>query len=300
MSELRQKMIREMDLRNFSDSTKRAYVSAVAGLVRHHKKAPDQIGREEIEDYLLHLKNGLKLSWSTCNVALSGIRFFFSETLKADWAGVDLPPRNSQFKVPAVLSQGQVMRIIDAAENMKHRILLMTTYSAGLRVSEVVSLKPEHIESERMMIRVEQAKGNKDRYTLLSNRLLGELRQYWKIYRPKQWLFPSSWSPEKHIDISSAQKIYYKAKKQAGIQKGKGIHVLRHCFATHLLEAGYDVRRIQILMGHRALSTTMTYLHVTRKGISSITSPLDLPEFDDNRKNPWEKEADDGDKAEIM
>lgn len=300
MSELRQKMMREMDLRNFSDSTKRAYVSAVAGLVRHYKKGPDKIGQEDVENYLLHLKNGLNLSWSTCNVALSGIRFFYNETVKADWAKIDLPPRKSQFKVPVVLSQGQVMQIIDAAENMKHRILLMTTYSGGLRVSEAVSLKPEHIESERMMIRVEQAKGNKDRYTLLSNRLLGELRQYWKIYRPKQWLFPSSWSPEKHIDISSAQKMYYKAKKRAGIQKGKGIHVLRHCFATHLLEAGYDVRRIQILMGHRALSTTMTYLHVTRKGISAITSPLDLPEFDDKNKSPWKEDANGGDQAQVV
>lgn len=292
MSELRQKMIKEMDLRNFSASTKRAYLNAVIGLTRYYRKAPDKIGQDAVEDYLLYLKNERRLSWSACNVAASGFKFFYNETLKSDSVGIDLPRRQKVTKLPVVLSQNQVMQIIEATDNLKHRILLMTIYSAGLRVSEAVLLKPEHIESERMLIRVEQGKGNKDRYTLLSVRLLKELRQYWRFCRPKQWLFPSSWSPQRHIDISTAQKIYYKAKKRAGIQKGKGIHVLRHCFATHLFEAGYDVKRIQIMMGHRALSTTMTYLHVTQKGLSAITSPLDLPEFEGTHKNPWEEAAD--------
>jgi len=289
MSELRQKMIKEMDLRNFSASTKRAYLSAMIGLTRHYGQSPDKIGQEAIKDYLLYLKNERKLSWSACNVAASGFKFFYNETLKSDSCCVELPPRKKTTKLPVVFSRRQVMQIIEAADNIKHRVLLMTIYSGGLRVSEAVSLKPEHIESERMLIRVEQGKGNTDRYTLLSVRLLNELRQYWRICRPKQWLFPSSWSPEKHIDISSAQKIYYKAKKRSGIKNGKGIHVLRHCFATHLLEAGYDVRRIQIMMGHRALSTTMAYLHVTQSGLAKITSPLDLPEFEDTEKNPWEE-----------
>ncbi|MBU4470722.1 MAG: tyrosine-type recombinase/integrase [Desulfobacteraceae bacterium] len=149
------------------------------------------------------------------------------------------------------------MRIIDAPDNLKHRVLLMTIYSGGLRVSEAVSLKPAHIDSERMLIRVEDSKGAKDRYTLLSKKLLKELRLYWKVCKPKHWLFPSTRNPEHPIDTSSAQKIFYNAKNKAGISKGNGIHVLRHCFATHLLEAGYDVRRIQIMMGHTALSTPM-------------------------------------------
>ena len=185
-----------------------------------------------------------------------------------------------------------VVNLIEATDNLKHRVLLMTIYSGGLRVSEAVALKPEHIESERMVIRVEQAKGDKDRYTLLSTKLLKELREYWRICKPKIWLFPSPFFPERHIETSSAQKIFYKTKKKAGIKKGRGIHVLRHCFATHLLEAGYDIRRIQMMLGHRSLSTTMTYLHMTRNGMAKITSPLDFPDDEDYAANPWEEEDD--------
>jgi site-specific recombinase XerD len=155
-------------------------------------------------------------------------------------------------------------------------MLLMTTYAAGLRVSEVVNLKPSDIHSNRMMIRVEQAKGNKDRYTILSTRLLEELRLYWKLYRPTAWLFPSSREPNRKMDIGCAQKIYYEAKRRAGITRGHGIHTLRHCFATHLLETGVDLRTIQTLMGHSSITTTMRYLQVRRQILDSNQTRLDL------------------------
>ena len=297
MSELRKRMTREMDLRNFADSTQRAYLHAVKELSGYYKKSPDQITQKEVEDYLLHLKNDRKLAFSSRNVAAAGFKFFFNEVLKDKSCHIDLPPRHKTTKLPVIFSRKEVIGLIEAASNLKHRVLLMAVYSGGLRVSEAVALKPEHIESERMVIRVEQAKGAKDRYTLLSKRLLSELRGYWKTCKPKNWLFPSPFFPERHIDTSSAQRIFYKAKKKAGIKKGKGIHVLRHCFATHLLEAGYDLRRIQMMLGHRSLSTTMTYLHMTRNGIAKMVSPLDFPELEDYAANPWE-EADDDESKE--
>jgi integrase/recombinase XerD len=159
---------------------------------------------------------------------------------------------------------------------LKHRLILMTTYSAGLRASEVIVLKPEHIDSKRMLIKVENGKGGKDRYTLLSERLLKELRHYYKTFQPKTYLFPSSYKDKALLCYESVRSIYENARKKAGIKKGPGLHTLRHSFATHLLEAGYDIRKIQILMGHKSLSTTMIYLHVSRETLSKIKSPLDL------------------------
>lgn len=158
----------------------------------------------------------------------------------------------------------------------------MTTYAGGLRVSELVQLKPIHIESDRMLIRVEQGKGNKDRYTLLSEQLLLNLRDYWKAYRPKIWLFPSK-DPNKPLTTMCAENAYNIAKQKAGIKRGRGIHTLRHCFATHLLEAGTDIRTIQMLMGHRSILTTMIYMQITRKRLTSVKSPLDLINFSKNR-----------------
>ena len=164
------------------------------------------------------------------------------------------------------------------AGNFKHRVLLMTTYSGGFRVSEVVRLRVSDIDSERMLIRVRQGKGNKDRYTLLSERLLEELRVYWQRYRPVNWLF-TGWGQDRPLSIGAAQKIYLRAKRSAGIKKEGGIHTLRHCFATHLLESGTDPRSIQVLMGHTHIGTTLRYVQVTDKKIDSIKSPLDQVKF---------------------
>jgi len=195
--------------------------------------------------------------------------------------------------LPEVLSTGEVAGILDAPDNIKHRVILMTAYSAGLRLSEIAHLKIEHINSARMQIRVDQGKGRKDRDTLLSQRLVQQLRVYYKAYRPDSWLF---YSKKRHIPMctTSIQRIYQSAKKKAGVKRGRGIHTLRHCFATHLLEAGCDLRRIQLLMGHRSLSTTMIYLHVSNTGLANVTSPLDRLHDTEEQTIPWQPSCDSG------
>jgi len=288
MSELRSKMIRAMRLKDFAPKTQKSYLSAVEGLSAFHKKAPDLINQEEVDDYLLHLKDTGKSS-STRNVVTSGLRFFYEKVLEEKTIALKFPSRKKPRILPEVLSKGEVQKIITATENIKNRVILMTAYSAGLRVSEVSKLKINHIDSENMVIRVEQGKGMKDRYSLLSKKLLEELRTYWKVYRPTSWLF---FSKDRNVPLSIAtmQKTYRRAKKKAGVTKGQGIHTLRHCFATHLLEAGYDVRRIQILMGHRSLSTTTVYLHVSRAGLAKIQSPLDIMEDEEDQASPWDND----------
>jgi site-specific recombinase XerD len=278
MTPLRQKMFNDMKIRNFSKKTQDAYISSVIGLAQFFHKSPAKLSQNDVQSYLLHLMENRKLSWSSCNVAVSGIKFFYHQTLDISSMNFVIPPRKKRTHLPQVLSKEELERLFASASNLKHRALLMTTYSAGLRVSEVVHLKVKDIESHRMMIRIEQAKGNKDRYTILSTRLLNELRTYWKTYRPDTWLFPSK-DPNKPMHTATVQRIYYSAKNNARITRGAGIHTLRHSFATHLLEAGVDPRTIQVLMGHNSLSTTMIYLKVTTKRLTSIRSPLDLLEI---------------------
>lgn len=289
MTQLREKMIKAMELRNFSPRTQTAYLAAVTNLAKHCIKSPDQISQDEVEDYLLYLKKERKLSYSTRNQVTSGLKFFFNQTLKNPDMELQLPRKKTPVKLPEVLSVDEVKRVINAPSNIKHRMILMTAYSAGLRVGEVVSLKLRHIVSARMLILVENGKGVKDRYTILSETLLENLRNYWHSYRPTKWLFPSP-NPEKHISKSTAQKLFVSAKKKAAISKGRGIHTLRHSFATHLLEAGYDISTIQKLLGHRHLSTTMIYLHVSKKVIAAVKSPLDFDQFADNPKCPWKED----------
>jgi site-specific recombinase XerD len=290
MSELRNKMIRMMELKDFSPRTQESYLAAVAGLAKFYMKSPDQLSQKEVEDYLLHLKMMGKSS-STRNVALCGIRFLLEQTLDEAPIRLNIPKRRQPKILPEVLSRGEVSLVIDAPANLKHRLILMTAYSAGLRLSEIVNLKVSHIDSAQMMIRVEQGKGRKDRYTLLSNRLLEELRTYWKVYRPESWLFFSK-TRDCPMCPTSIQRMYTRAKHDAGVTKGHGIHTLRHCFATHLLEAGYDLRKIQLLLGHRSLSTTVVYLHVSRGGLSKVRSPLDFIDEPEDKAVPWEVEHD--------
>lgn len=275
MTELRSKMIKSMELRNLSKNTQRSYLEAVSGLAKHYKKSPDKISKDMVEDYLLYLKNGKKHAPNSVGSVVSGLRFFYNHVLSNEENAPDYVYRKTR-KLPTVLSHEEVWQIINVPENLKHRLILMTAYSAGLRASEVIVLKPEHIDSKRMLIKVENGKGGKDRYTLLSERLLKELRHYYKIFQPKTYLFPSSYKDKGLLCYESVRSIYANARKKAGIKKGPGLHTLRHSFATHLLEAGYDIRKIQILMGHKSLSTTIIYLHVSRETLSKIKSPLDL------------------------
>jgi site-specific recombinase XerD len=283
-------MVKAMELKDFAPKTQKSYISAVEGLASFHKKSPDALNQEEVDDYLLHLKDTGK-SPSTRNVVTAGLRFLYEKVLEEHTIALKFPSRKKPRILPEVLSRHEVLKIINATANIKHRAVLMTAYSAGLRVSEISRLKNNHIDSEQMVIRVEQAKGKKDRYTLLSKKLLEELRTYWKVFRPESWLY---FTKDRNVPMSIAtmQKIYRRAKKNAGITKGQGIHTLRHCFATHLLEAGYDIRKIQILMGHRSLSTTMVYLHVSRAGLGKIQSPMDFIEDSEDCTSPWDNDDD--------
>jgi len=278
MTQLREQMIRAMELKNLSQNTQRSYLTAITGLAKHYQQSPLKVTDKMIEDYLLYLKNDKGNAPNSCSLVLTGLRFFYLNVAKKKIT-VDYSLRKKPRKLPTVLTMEQVGKLICACNNLKHRLILMTTYSAGLRASEVRNLKPEHIDSQRMLIKVECGKGNKDRYTLLSEKLLPQLRDYYKKYQPKTYLFPPSSVPigkRKPLSYQAVRCIYEKARKKAGLTKGEGIHTLRHSFATHLLEAGYDIRKIQVLMGHTRLSTTMIYLHVSRETLSKIPSPLDL------------------------
>ena len=277
MKPLRQKMIRAMELRNLAKGTQRNYLLSVIGVTRYYQTSPDKLSKEMIEDYLLYLKNGKGNTPGSCSVAASGLRFFYNHVADKK-ISIDYRFSKKRTRLPTVLTPEEIWKLIHTPKNLKHRLILMTAYSAGLRASEAAALKPEHIDSNRMLIKVENGKGGKQRYTILSVKLLKQLRHYYKTCKPQAYLFPSSYKHNKNqaLTYSSVYSIYEKARKKAGIKKGAGIHTLRHSFATHLLEAGYDLRRIQMLMGHTRLSTTMIYLHVSRETLSKIPSPLDL------------------------
>ena len=285
MTPMRQKMIKEMTLRRFSEKTQKSYLSSVTGLARYFKLSPEKINQQMIEEYMLHVMQERKLKWGSCNTILVGLRFFYIKMLGMDSLFINIPINKKGSELPEILSSDELESLFTVMTNQKHRTLLMTAYAAGLRVSELVNLKLADIDSKRMMIRVHQGKGRKDRYTILSKRLLKELRIYWKMYSPNLWLF-SGRDPEQPLPSGTAQKIYYQAKERAGIKKGKCIHTLRHCFATHLLEAGVDLRTIQMLMGHSNIKTTIIYLQLSKKHLSSTQSPLDLLEIPEGQNHP--------------
>ena len=275
MSELRERMIREMQLRRLSERTQESYLFGVRSLAKHYMRSPDQLTDREVQDFILHLLTVRRLVWSTCNIYVSGMKFLYGVTLGRTSTCLAIPPRKTEQRLPEILSTEELTRIFAVTTNLKHRTLLKTVYAAGLRVGEVVRLKVTDIDGDRMTIRVEQGKGRKDRYTTLSPRLLVDLREYWKSYRPTPWLFPGH-APDRPMAIDSAYMIYVRAKLKAGIHKEGSIHVLRHAFATHMLEAGVDLRTLQELLGHRSIGTTQRYLHVTRKSFGTPGNPLDL------------------------
>jgi len=274
MTPLRSQFESYMTLQRFSPKTKEAYTNAVKGLAMFYRTSPDKLGNEQVQSYLHYLIEDRKLAWSSVNVALSGLCCFYRHCLKRENTALSIPRRPRQHRLPKILSPEEVFRIIDSVTNLKQRVLLMTVYGAGLRVGEVVRLKSFHIERERKMIRVDQGKGRKDRYTLLPEILLHELEIYWRRSHPRQWLFPGR-REGNYISIATAQKYYERAREKAGIIHGQGIHTLRHCFATHLLEQGTDISMIKELLGHRSLKTTMNYLHLTKERTCILKSPLD-------------------------
>ena len=272
---LRKRFNDYMVLRGLSPNTQEAYILAVIGLSRYYNQSPANLSNDQIQAYLLHLIRDRAQAWSTLNVAFSAMRCFYTQILKWDETRFHIPRRSRQKKRPRVLSVQETSRLLGVVTYPKHRALLMTVYGAGLRVSEVVRLKPHHIESDRMLIRVEQAKGNVDRYTILQERLLEELRNYWRVYLPgKEWLFPGRDSNQP-LSRATAQRIYDKARNKAGIVRGRGIHTLRHCFATHMLEACEDLDSLQRWMGHKSIVTTSRYLHVCKPRQRTAKSPMD-------------------------
>jgi integrase/recombinase XerD len=275
MTPLRAKMIRDMELQRLAPRTQEAYIAAVAGLAKFYGRSPDQLHPDQIRAYLHHLLVERHRAWSSCNQVACGLKFFSVTTLGWDALHLNLPPRTGRRLLPQLMRVEELRRLFTSAATPRNRALLMTTYAAGLRVGEVVRLRLSDIESDRMLIRVNQGKGRKDRYTLLSVRLRAALRTYWHLYRPALWLFTGH-DRTQPLSIATAQKIYYHAKRGAGILHGKGIHTLRHCFATHLLEAGVDLHTIQLLLGHRTIDTTTRYLHITRRHLAKVHSPFDL------------------------
>jgi site-specific recombinase XerD len=256
--------------------TRESYLAAVAGLARYAGKRPDRLTDREVQAYLLYLIQERHLAWSRCNVAAQALRFFYHTTLGRSRTRFTIPAPKQPSKLPAIFSRAEVSRLLAAASLPKHRALWMTTYGAGLRVSEVVHLEVGDLDGERHAIHVRHGKGGQDRYTLLSERLLTELRAYWRAERPRRpWLFPTR-DGRRAMHPGTAQKIYSTVKARAQIAKPGGIHALRHAFATHLLEAGTDLRTIQERLGHRHITTTMRYLHLAQKQVLGQRSPLDL------------------------
>lgn len=278
MTELRRRMTDDMVVRRMAEATQEAYLSAVVGLARFYRRSPDQITEAEVQTYLLHLIRERKRAWSTCNIVVHGLRFFYHVTLKQARTTFSIPAGRQPSTLPEILSREEIQRLIAATDSHKQRALVATAYATGLRVKELVHLKLTDLDAARGMIRVEQGKGAKDRYTILSPCLLEELRAYWTRARPRVWLFPGR-DGQRPLDTSGVGKAYTEAKRRAGITKRGGIHALRHAFATHLLEMGVDLPTIQRLLGHTSIQTTMRYLHVARSSLTLHGAPIELLSF---------------------
>ncbi len=275
MTRLRQKFIEDLEIRNYVPSTIRAYVRHVAAFAAYYSQPPDQLGPDQIHHYQLYLFRERELAPGTIAQIVSGLRFFYETTLGRPWVSGRIPYPRRERRLPVVLSRAEVAVLLDALRNLKHRAMLTTLYAAGLRVSELVTLQLDDIDSQRMFIRVRQGKGRKDREALLPARLLEMLRVYWKSSKPVVWLFPGE-DPKRPITTRSVRLVCTQAAKKAKLSKHVSPHTLRHSFATHLLEDGVDLRTIQVLLGHRDLKTTTIYLHVSPTAATSTRSPLEL------------------------
>lgn len=274
MTPLRQRMLEDLRLRNYAPSTQEIYLDHVSRFALHFGRSPEELGPTEIRAYQLHLIQEKKASWSSFNQAVCALRFLYRTTLKQSWAVEQIPFPKQPKRLPSVLSPEEVGMLLRAVKNRKHRLVLMTIYAGGLRVSEAAGLQVADIDSARMVIRIRQGKGRKDRLVMLSPVLLEELRLYWRWYRPTLWLFPGS-DPSAPLTVRAMQKVCSRARQSAGILKPVSCHTLRHSFATHLLEGGTDLRLIQTLLGHQSVGTTQLYTHVASQRIVAASSPLD-------------------------
>lgn len=276
MTPLRQRMTEDMQVRNLALSTQMVYVRQVSLFARHFNKSPEELGAEDIRAYQVYLVNEKKLAPGSLRIAVASLRFLYKVTLKKDWTFEDfIPAPKKPQTLPVVLSPEEVLHFLGCIANTRHRTILTTCYAAGLRISEAVHLKPADIDSRRMVIRVVQGKGQKDRYVMLSPKLLDTLRSYWRVMRPTGWLFDGDISGQP-ITASAIEHACQRTRRLSGICKPISPHSMRHAFAVHLLESGTDVRTIQLLLGHRSLATTARYLWITTSKVCSTSSPLDL------------------------
>ena len=287
MTRLRRMMLEELERRNYSQHTTRYYIRTVEDFARHFHRPPDRLGLRHIREYQAELFQKRKLSPGTVTNRLAALRFFYVKTLKKAWSVAETPYPKKTHRLPTVLSQEEVARLIDGARNPFHRTLLITLYATGLRCAELARLKVSDVDSQRMVIHVRGGKGRKDRDVMLSPKLLEELRKHWRRLRrkPSDWLFPGNrWHTSDHpIDTKTVWHACNGAAQRAGIKKAIHPHTLRHCFATHLLEAGADLRTIQILLGHHDLKETTVYLHLSERHLKATASPLDsLPLKDES------------------
>ena len=278
MTPLRKRYTEDLQLRNYSPKTQSLYISRVAQFSRYFKTSPEHLGPEHIRTYQHHLAHEKRVSWSAFNQTVCALRFLYRITLGKDWAITHIPFPRRETKLPVVLGRSEVASFLHSVRNLKHRTVFMTIYATGLRISEVLNLQIPDIDSKRMMIHVRKGKGKKDRYVMLSPKLLAVLREYYRVYRPKVWLFPgrNAGAPLTRKAVSHACQ---RARRKIPGAKRITTHMLRHAFGTHLLESGTNIRVIQILLGHQSLRTTELYTHVAQSTIASTKSPLDsLPD----------------------
>jgi site-specific recombinase XerD len=266
-------MREDMRIRHLSPHTQRAYLAAITRFAKHFGRSPAELGLEDIRTYQLHLVS-CGVGHSTFTIAVSALRFLYTVTLRKDWRVDQIPHARRPQRLPIILSPTEVAQLLEAAPTLKYRTALTIVYAAGLRISEVIALKVRDIDSQRMVIRVAQGKGRKDRYVMLSPKLLPLLRKYWKAARPTDWLFPSK-IPGQPLNVASLQRACAEARQRSRLTKPVTVHTLRHSFATHLLESGTNVRAIQLLLGHRSLATTARYTQVSPQVFSALPSPFD-------------------------
>ena len=281
MTRLRKLMLDELQRRNYAQNTVRAYIHAIEDFAKYFHRSPDRLGPEHIREYQVHLFRDCKLSAGTIEGRTAALRFLFVKTLRRPYLPDHIPFPKRRRRMPTVLSQEEVARLVDSAQNLMHRTMLMMLYATGLRRAELCHLKVSDIDSERMVIHVHQGKGGRDRDVLLSPKLLETLREYWRWMKPKTYLFPgtvNNWRADVPITAKIVWKAVAEAAKHAGVSKHVSPHTLRHSFATHMLEAGADLRTIQVLLGHAKLADTTVYLHLSRRHLQAVPSPLEAIE----------------------
>ena len=278
MDAVREQMMKDLQLKGITPRTQKKYLREVGIMAQYFDKPLEELGEQEVKDYLVHMLESRKVSRGTYRGYVAGIKFLYKTTLNREEVVEKIHYPKAKKTLPVVLALAEVKAILSATENLKHRALLTITYSAGLRVSEAAKLRVTDIDSKRMMVRVQQGKGGKDRYSILSQAALELLRRYWRQYRPKQWLFEGQ-KEGSTLCYTAIRNIFFEAKKRAGITKPASVHTLRHSFATHLIEAGTSLHHVQLLLGHRSATTTTVYLHVSKMNLARVCSPLDsIPE----------------------